>query len=129
MRLEDYAQRESFSAQEMEHILGLPLIDIVELLAKVPRAGAGRYQGDGCRALVKKLARGRLFADLIARQAVNATPEIRRGPDSGDPDSFVLINASSGEEFTVRFSGDLFDYLEQCTGPPETSPAQAEPTD
>lgn len=113
MQFEDYDQRESFTAQEIEHMLGIPLVDLVELLAPVPRAGPGRYQGDGCRALVKRLARGRLFADLIARQAVNAEPPIRRGPESGDPSRFQLINEMTGEEFTVRFSGDLHDYLER----------------
>lgn len=112
MKYEDYDQRESFTAQEIEHMLGIPLVDLVELLAPVARAGPGRYQGDGCRALVRKLARGRLFADLIARQAVNAEPPIKRGPESADPNRFHLINESTGEEFTVRFSGDLHDYLE-----------------
>jgi hypothetical protein len=111
MPLEDYQERESFTAQEMEHILQMPLSELVEFLASVPRAGAGRYQGDGCRALVRKLGRGRLFADLVARQAVNAEPVIRRGPETGDPDRFLLINESTGEQFSVRFSGDLHDYL------------------
>ena len=110
--LDDYAERESFTPQEVEHMLQIPLVDVVELMAKIPRAGAGRFQGEGCRALVRKLARGRLFADLIARQAVNAEPEIKRGPESDDPGLFRLINVSSGEEFTVRFSGDLRRYLE-----------------
>lgn len=113
MEFEDYDQRESFTAQEVEHMLGIPLVDLVELLAPVARTGPGRYQGEGCRALVKKLARGRLFADLIARQAVNAEPPIKRGPESGDPARFVLINESTGEEFSVRFSGDLHDYLDR----------------
>jgi hypothetical protein len=126
MNLDDYTTREAFTAQEMEHILQLPMIDVVELLARLPRAGPGRYQGEPCRALVKRLARGRLFADLIARQAANAEPEIRRGPDTGDPDRFVLLNSSTGEEFTVRFSGDLRDYLERQRQPIE---AQTDPGD
>lgn len=124
MWLEDYAERESFTPQEIEHILQLPLIDIVELLAKIPRAGGGRFQGDGCRALVKRLVRGRLFADLIARQSVNAEPVIRRGPESPDPDRFLLVNATTGEEFSVRFSGDLHDYLE--ANRPQMQEIQAE---
>lgn len=111
MELSDYGSRDAFSPQEMEHILQLPLLDIVELLARVPRAGGGRFQGDGCRALVRKLARGRLFADLIARRAVNAEPVIGRGPESNDPDLFHLINESSGETLSVRFPGDLACYL------------------
>lgn len=127
----DYDQREAFTAQEIEHMLGIPLVDLVELLDPVARVGPGRYQGDGCRALVKKLARGRLFADLIARQSVNAEPSIRRGADTGDPTRFLLINESTGEEFTVRFSGDLHDYLDRnrpVIEEPETPPAQDEPT-
>lgn len=136
--LEDYATRESFTAQEMEHILQLPLSDLVEFLAAVPRAGAGCYQGDGCRALVRKLGRGRLFADLVARQSVNAEPVIRRGPETGDPDRFLLLNETTGEEFTVRFSGDLHDYLEanrpvvqdlvaDPAASPETDPPASDP--
>lgn len=113
MNLDDYTTRESFSAQELEHILQIPLTELVELLTVVPRAGGGRFQGDGSRKLVRKLARGRLFADLIARQAANADPVISRGPDSGDPDIFNLVNASTGEELQVRFSGDLVLYLER----------------
>ena len=113
--LDDYAERESFTPQEIEHILQLPLVDVVELLAKVPRAPGGRFQGEGCRALVRRYARGRLFADLIARQAVNASPVIRRGAESSDPDRFHLVNETTGEEITVRFSGDLRDYLNRLS--------------
>lgn len=109
----DYGEKESFTAHDIEQILQIPLIEVVELLAKVPKVGPGLYQGDGCRAVVKKLARGRLFADLIARQAVNASPEIRRGQERPGEDDFELINTSSGEVFRVRFSGDLRAYLER----------------
>ena len=108
----DYADRASFSAYDIEHILQIPIVDVVELMAKVPRVGPGLYQGDGCRTLVKRLARGRLFADLIARQAVNALPEIRRGAEQPEGQGFELLNATSGETFRVRFSGDLRLYLE-----------------
>jgi hypothetical protein len=101
-------------------------------MSKIPRAGAGRFQGDGCRLLVGKLARGRLFADLIARQAVNAEPEIRRGPESDDPNLFNLVNAATGEAFTVRFSGDLREYLERraqeaAASSDANAPAETEP--
>lgn len=112
-RLLDYEERASFSIQELEHILQLPLVELVELLVKIPRLEAGRYRGQECRQLISKLARGRLFADLVARQAANASPEIRRGPESGEPGVFCLINAGTGENFSVRFSGDLRDYLDQ----------------
>jgi hypothetical protein len=111
----------------MEQILQLPLLEIVELLAKIPRSGPGRFSGDGCRALVRRLARGRLFADLIARQAVNAVPVIRRGPESDNPDLFHLINETTGEQFSVRFSGDLRDYLEARNAPKEF-PDSPDPT-
>ena len=113
----DYANRTSFTAYDIEHILQIPIVDVVELLAKIPRVGPGLYQGDGCRALVKKLARGRLFADLIARQAVNAIPEIRRGAEQPEGHGFELVNSTSGETFQVRFSGDLRLYLEAWTPP------------
>ncbi len=117
----DYLQRESFTAYDVEQILQIPITDVVELMAKIPKVGPGLYQGDACRALVKKLARGRLFADLIARQAVNALPEIRRGEEQPAGEDFELINLTSGETFRVRFSGDLRAYLERW------SPSAPEP--
>ncbi len=111
----DYADRASFSAYDIEHILQIPIVDVVELIAKIPRVGPGLYQGDGCRVLIKRLARGRLFADLIARQAVNALPEIRRGAEQPEGQGFELLNATSEETFRVRFSGDLRLYLEAWT--------------
>lgn len=112
MLFKDYEERASFSAEDLEHILQLPMVELVELLTAIPRLGAGQLQGKACRELVQKFARGRLFADLIARQAVNASPEIRRGPDSGEPGRFCLINMATSEEFTVRFPGDLREYLD-----------------
>lgn len=121
----DYRERDSFTAHDIEHILQIPIVDVVELLAKVPRTGPGLYQGEGCRALVKKLARGRLFADLIARQAVNAMPEIRRGHEpKPEEDDFELVNVSSGEVFRVRFSGDLRAYLERWSAEAGRSEAE-----
>lgn len=111
-RLADYSERGSFTAPEMEHILQLPMVDVVELLAGLPRTGPGAFDGAACRNLVGKLARGRLFADLIARQAVNAEPSIVRAADCQREDGFHLLNATTGEEFTVRFSGDLALYLQ-----------------
>ncbi len=112
MLLADFETRAAFSAEEIEHILQLPMIEVVELLAKVPRTVDRRFQGDACRMLVKRLARGRVFADLIARQAVNAVPEIRRGPDSKDPTRFALIDTTAEHQFEVRFPGDLRNYLD-----------------
>ncbi len=131
---EDYAQRDSFTAQDVEHILQLPITEIVELIARVPRVAPGHYQGEACRAVIRRLARGRLFADLIARQAVNAEPVIRRGPESDQPDMFHLVNEGTGEEFSVRFSGDLANYLRQNRPPadplpdPDASDSTPQPT-
>lgn len=112
MEIADFETREAFAAEDIEHILQLPMIEIVELLAKIPRTSNRSFQGDACRALVKRLARGRVFADLIARQAVNAVPDIRRGPDSDDPGLFNLIDTDAEHEFQVRFPGDLRNYLD-----------------
>lgn len=128
MEFEDYAQREAFTAYDVEHILQLPITEIVELIARVPRVAPGQYQGDACRAVIRKLARGRLFADLIARQAVNAEPVIRRGPEATEPDLFHLLNTSTGEEFNVRFSGDLVNYL-RLNRPPEEVTLPEAPTE
>lgn len=123
----DYSERDSFTAHDIEHILQIPIVDVVELLSKVPRTGPGLYQGDGCRELVKKLARGRLFADLIARRAVNAEPEIRRGQEAKpEEDDFELVNATSGEVFRVRFSGDLRAYLERWSAAAASAEAVSE---
>lgn len=112
MKLDDFETRTAFTAEEIEHILQLPMIEIVELLAKVPRTADRRFQGDACRVLVERLARGRIFADLIARQAVNAEPHIRRGPDSQESLCFALLDTTAGREFEVRFPGDLRNYLD-----------------
>lgn len=127
MPYEDYAQRDFFTAHDVEQILQLPITEVVELIARVPRVGPGQYQGEGCRAVIRRLARGRLFADLIARQAVNAEPVIRRGAESEQPDLFHLVNETTGETFSVRFSGDLADYLRQNRPASDPEPAHPSP--
>lgn len=112
MLLPDFETQESFSFQEMEHILQLPPTELVELLGEVRRTHEGRLLGEDCRLLVRKLRRGRLFSDLIARRAVNAVPEIQRGPESGHDQPFLLLDVTNQVEFEVRFSGDLRNYLD-----------------
>lgn len=128
MSYPDYQDRADFTAQELEHILQLPISDIVELFAKVPRAGPGRYQGEGCREMVARLARKRVYADLIARQAVNADPDVQRAPEQPEGDKVALIDHTAGVEFEVRFPGDLRDYLDeaQAEAVAESNRAQAE---
>lgn len=114
MKFEDYEERADFSAHDLEHILGLPIGEIVELFAKVPRAPKGRFQGGPCRELIAKYARKRVFADLIARQVVNAEPDVRRAAEQPDDRVVALVDRSTDHHFTVRFPGDLRDYLEQA---------------
>lgn len=114
MKLTDYQKKPYFTPLELEHILQLPLAEIVELFDEVPKVDSPRgcYEGEESRELIARLARKRVYADLIARNAVNALPEIRRGEDSGKPHEIVLVDVARDEEFTVRFSGDLRNYLE-----------------
>ncbi len=112
MELRDFETREWFSFQEMEHVLQLPGSELAELLAKVGRTSEGHLQGEDCRMLVSKLRRGRLFADLIARRAVNAVPDIQRGPESPGDQPFLLVDVTNQVEFEVRFPGDLRNYLD-----------------
>lgn len=112
--LNDFAEKEFFTPFELEHILQIPLSDIVEIFAKVPRVEkpAGCFRGDESRELIKKWSRKRVYADIIARNAVNANPEIRRGEDDGDPLGICLKDVTNGNEFSVRFPGDLKRYLD-----------------
>lgn len=114
MSYPDYEERPDFTAQELEHILQLPIADIAELFAKVPRNGPGRYQGAACREIVEKLARKRVYADLIARRAVNAEPEVQRAEEQPENGKVALVDRTSGVEFEVRFPGDLRDYLDEA---------------
>jgi len=117
--LSDYNEKPYFTPFELEHILQIPLSDIVELFAKTPKVAnpAGCYRGEECRALVSQWARKRVYADIIARNAVNARPEIRRGEDEGRPLEIALIDVENDHEFTVRFPGDLRLYIEGLPEP------------
>lgn len=113
VELLDYDDKPYFTPFELEHILGIPLSDIVEIFAGVPKVAkpAGCYEGHGSRRLIEKWARKRVYADLIGRNAVNATPEIRRLPDEGESLKIRLLDVKKGLDFTVRFPGDLRLYL------------------
>jgi hypothetical protein len=115
VELPDYNQKPYFTPFELEHILQIPLADIVEIFSKVPKVQEPRgcYQGDGSRELVEKWARKRVYADIIARNAVNANPEIRRAEDTGDALDIALRDVTNDHVFRVRFPGDLKLYIDQ----------------
>lgn len=131
VELLDYQEKSYFTPFELEHILGIPLSDVVEIFAGVPKVKqpAGCFEGDESRKLVEKWARKRVYADVIARNAVNAVPEIRRLQDEGNPLEIKLEDVTHQHVFTVRFPGDLRLYLqstfrpkaEQESSSPETS--------
>ena len=114
MELPDYHEKTYFTPFELEHILQIPLSDIVELFAKVPKVAQPRgcFVGEECRQVIAVLARKRVYADLIARSAVNAVPEIKRGEDSGEPHHIALRDLCHQRNFAVRFPGDLRLYLD-----------------
>lgn len=114
MKLEDYHQKEFFTPFELEHILQIPLSDIVEIFSKVPKVQnpPGCYSGKESREVVARWSRKRVYADIIARNAVNADPEIRRAEDGGEPLEIALRDVAQGRTFVVRFPGDLKLYLE-----------------
>lgn len=114
MELLDYQDKPYFTPFELEHILGIPLSDVVEIFAAVPKVKqpAGCFEGDESRKLVEKWARKRVYADIIARNAVNAVPEIRRLPDEGRPLEIKLEDVTNHHAFSVRFPGDLKLYLQ-----------------
>lgn len=119
VELLDYQQKSYFTPFELEHILGIPLSDVVEIFARVPKVKqpAGCFEGDESRKLVEKWARKRVYADIIARNAVNAVPEIRRLPDEGNPLEIKLEDVTHQHVFTVRFPGDLRLYLQSTFRP------------
>lgn len=112
MNISEYESREHFTPFEVEHLLGIPLSDVAELFAKVPRAARGCYQGEPARELINKYARKRVLADLIARSAVNAAPEIKKDPVQPDDGTVAVIDVEKQHRFVVRFPGELKDYLE-----------------
>lgn len=124
VKVDDFEEKSFFTPFELEHILQLPLVDIVELFAKVPKVDhpRGCYQGAACREMIAKLARKRVYADIIARNAVNADPEIRRGEDSGQPLEIGLLDCTKDYRFTVRFPGDLRNYLDDSRTSPGSDP-------
>lgn len=115
--MNDFEEKPFFTPFELEHILQIPLSDIVEIFAKVPKvqSPAGCYQGDEARALIRKWARKRVYADIIARNAVNANPEIRRAEDEGEPLRIKLQDVTHDQELEVRFPGDLKRYLDTAS--------------
>lgn len=114
MELQDYHEKLYFTPFELEHILQIPMSDIVELFAKVPRVAQPRgcFEGEQCRQVIAALARKRVYADLIGRSAVNAVPEIKRGEDSGEAHHIALVDLCHQRNFSVRFPGDLRLYLD-----------------
>ena len=116
-KLADFESKEFFTPFELEHILQIPLSDIVEIFSKVPKVAnpAGCFKGDESRDMIRKWARKRVYADIIARNAVNAAPEIRRAEDDGEPLQIKLRDVSHGEDFSVRFPGDLKRYLDSLS--------------
>lgn len=113
MELLDYEDKTYFTPFEIEHILGIPLSDVVEIFAEVPKVPdpPGCYSGPESRKLVERWARKRIYADIIGRNAVNAVPEIRRLKDEGKPLEVKLLDVTNDHEFIVRFPGDLKLYL------------------
>lgn len=120
MELLDFEDKAFFTPFELEHILQLPLADIVELFDKVPKVESPRgcYEGEASRKLIEKWSRKRVYADVIARNAANASPTIRRRDDAGEPLEIGLVDTSNETEFTVRFPGDLRLYVERVNRRP-----------
>ncbi|MFA5505892.1 MAG: hypothetical protein WC314_01945 [Vulcanimicrobiota bacterium] len=119
MELKDFQEKNYFTPFELEHILQLPLSDIVQLFSEVPRVPEPRgcFQGEPCRALIAKWARKRVYADVIARNAANARPTIRRGDDAGEPMEIALVDTCNDHRLTVRFPGDLRNYVDRVNRP------------
>lgn len=117
MELKDYSTKAFFTPFELEHILQIPMTDVMELFLKVPkvREPRGCFEGDASRELIAKWARKRVYADLIARNAANAEPVIRRGDDSGKELEIALTDVTNDRSLSVRFPGDLRLYLEQIS--------------
>lgn len=117
MELEDYESKHFFTPFELEHILQIPMSDIVEIFSTVPKVAEPRgcFEGEACREIIRKWARKRVYADIIARNAVNASPELRREPDEGTADQIGILDVTNNRRFTVRFPGDLRLYL--ASGP------------
>ena len=115
MELNDYHEKAFFTPFELEHILQLPLSELVELFVKIPKVSdpRGCYEAKASRELLAKLSRRRVYVDIIARNAVNAEPDIRRGSDHGEDHKIALKDVSNGKEFEVRFPGDLKLYLDE----------------
>ena len=115
MELLDYQDKAFFTPFELEHILQLPMSDIVELFSKVPKVKEPRgcFDGEASRELIARWARKRVYADVIARNAANARPTIRRGQDAGAPLDIALVDTCHDECFSVRFPGDLRRYIEK----------------
>ena len=124
MELDDYQEKTFFTPFELEHILQIPLSELVELFADVPKVKEPRgcYQAVASRELLAKLSRRRVYVDIIARNAVNAEPEIRRGTDDGEDHKIALRDVTNDLEFEVRFPGDMKLYLDEifkASGEPE----------
>jgi hypothetical protein len=119
MELQDYEEKLFFTPFELEHILQITMVDILELFQSVPKVSEPRgcFEGDAARKLIAKWARKRVYADLIARNAVNAEPIIRRGEDKGEDLVIGLLDVSNDHALTVRFPGDLRLYLDQTQKP------------
>jgi hypothetical protein len=117
MELPDYEEKPFFTPFELEHILQIPLSDIVELFAKVPKVKEPRgcFEGGPSREMIAKWARKRIYADLIARNAVNAVPVVHRGEDSAGALEIGLLDVTNDVRLTVRFPGDLRVYLDKAT--------------
>jgi len=113
MELEDYESKSFFTPFELEHILQIPMSDIVEIFSTVPKVTEPRgcFEGEACREMIRKWARKRVYADIIARNAVNASPELRRDPDEATADRIGILDVTNNRKFTVRFPGDLRLYL------------------
>lgn len=136
MELQDYEEKTFFTPFELEHILQIPMSDVMELFTKVPKVKEPRgcFEGEACREMIAKWARKRVYADIIGRSAVNAHPEIKRAEDEGKPLEIGLLDTSNGHEFTVRFPGDLRGYLDEWQPPSDeateeetVAPVDAEP--
>lgn len=114
MELSDFETKTYFTPFELEHILQIPMTDIVEVFAKTPKVAEPRgcYEAEACRELLAKLCRRRVYADIIARNNVNAEPEIRRSEDEGESHRIGLLDVSRNHAFEVRFPGDLRNYLD-----------------
>ena len=126
MELQDYEAKTFFTPFELEHILQIPMSDVMALFSKVSKVKEPRgcFEGEASRALIEKWARKRVYADIIGRSAVNAHPEIKRAEDEGKPLEIGLLDTSNGHRFTVRFPGDLRGYLDEWTPPCEEVPSE-----